>query len=59
MSRGARRGRLAVAHWAEADLPSASRVVGIVRDGRQVLPTAQEQLFPGDQVIVVASHSAT
>ncbi len=43
---------------AEADLPSTSRVVGIVRDDRQVLPGAQEQLRPGDRVIVVASRAA-
>lgn len=43
---------------AEAGLPGASRVVGIVRDGRQVLPNAGERLLPGDRVIVVASRAA-
>lgn len=43
---------------AEAGLPAASRVVGIVRDGRQVLPSADERLLPGDRVIVVASRPA-
>jgi len=42
---------------AAAGLPRQSRVVGIVRDGNQVLPGAGERLIAGDRVIVVASRS--
>jgi trk system potassium uptake protein TrkA len=42
---------------AEAGLPRQSRVVGIVRDGNQVIPSAGERLLAGDRVIVVASRS--
>jgi trk system potassium uptake protein TrkA len=42
---------------AKAGLPRQSRVVGIVRDGNQVFPSADERLLPGDRVIVVASRS--
>jgi trk system potassium uptake protein TrkA len=43
---------------ADASLPSDSRVVGIVRDGEQVSPSAPERLIPGDRVTVVASRPA-
>lgn len=43
---------------AEAGLPAQSRVVTILRDGRQILPTAREAMLPGDRVIVVASQAA-
>ena len=43
---------------AEADLPSASRVVAIIRSGRQMLPEREEAIQPGDRVIVVASRAA-
>ena len=42
---------------AEAGLPDESRVVGIIRDGHQVPPSASERLLAGDRVIVVASRS--
>jgi trk system potassium uptake protein len=42
---------------AEAGLPGESRVVGIIRDGHQVPPSASERLLAGDRVIVVASRS--
>jgi trk system potassium uptake protein TrkA len=42
---------------AEAGFPRESRVVGIVREGDQVLPSATERLLPGDRVIVVASRA--
>lgn len=42
---------------ADARLPVQSRVVGIVRDGEQVMPSARERLLAGDRVIVVASRS--
>jgi trk system potassium uptake protein len=43
---------------AEAGLPSDSRVVSIIRDGRHVLPGAREAMLPGDRVIVVASRAS-
>ncbi|WP_055696337.1 NAD-binding protein, partial [Streptomyces prasinopilosus] len=42
----------------DADLPAASRVVAVVRDGQWIRPTAQEVLRPGDWVIVMASLAA-
>lgn len=42
---------------AQAGLPGQSRIVSIVRDGDQVLPSAGERLLAGDRVIVVASRS--
>lgn len=42
---------------AKAGLPRQSRVVGIVRDGKQLAPSARERLLAGDRVIVVASRS--
>jgi trk system potassium uptake protein TrkA len=42
---------------AEAGLPGQSRVVSIVRDGDQVLPSASGRLLAGDRVTVVASRS--
>lgn len=42
---------------AKAGFPGQSRVVAIVRDGNQVLPSARERLLAGDRVIVVASRS--
>jgi trk system potassium uptake protein TrkA len=42
---------------AEAGLPGQSRVVGIVRNGDHVPPSAGERLLAGDRVIVVSSRS--
>lgn len=42
---------------AQAGLPRQSRVVGIVREGKQVVPGAGTRLLAGDRVIVVASRS--
>ena len=44
---------------AQAGLPAKSRVVGIVRDGDQIMPSARERLLPGDRVVVVTSHAAS
>jgi trk system potassium uptake protein TrkA len=43
---------------AEAALPPESRVVGIFRDGHQIVPSAYEKLLAGDRVIVIGSRSS-
>ncbi|MFI8088459.1 Trk system potassium transporter TrkA [Streptomyces sp. NPDC086080] len=42
----------------DADLPEASRVVAVVRDGEWAGPTAREVLRDGDRLIVTASPAA-
>ncbi len=42
----------------ELTLPLQSRVVAIVREGRQITPDGHEMLLPGDRVIVIGSRAA-
>ncbi|MGW9496153.1 Trk system potassium transporter TrkA [Streptomyces prasinus] len=56
--RGARPPRFAGRRLRDADLPAASRVVAVVRDGNWIRPTAHEVVRPGDWVIVMASLAA-
>ncbi|MEV0304968.1 Trk system potassium transporter TrkA [Streptomyces prasinus] len=56
--REARPPRFAGRRLRDADLPAASRVVAVVRDGNWIRPTAHEVVRPGDWVIVMASLAA-
>ncbi|MDP9400603.1 MAG: Trk system potassium transporter TrkA [Actinomycetota bacterium] len=42
----------------EASLPPESRVAGIIRGDRMVMPRGGESLQPGDRVVVIASPSS-
>jgi trk system potassium uptake protein TrkA len=42
----------------DADLPAASRVAAVLRDGHRVGPDAREAVRPGDRLIVMASRPA-
>jgi trk system potassium uptake protein TrkA len=39
-----------------ASLPPDSKVVGIVREGRMIVPRGTEDLRPGDRIVVIASR---
>ncbi|MGW3680436.1 Trk system potassium transporter TrkA [Streptomyces prasinus] len=56
--REARPPRFAGRRLRDAELPAASRVVAVVRDGNWIRPTAHEVVRPGDWVIVMASLAA-
>jgi trk system potassium uptake protein len=42
----------------EAELPSESRVAGIIRGDREILPRGGETIEPGDRIVVIGSPSA-
>jgi trk system potassium uptake protein len=41
-----------------ATLPPDSRVAGIIREGREILPKGDEAIMPGDRIIVIGSPAA-
>jgi trk system potassium uptake protein len=41
-----------------ADLPAESRVAGIIRGGREILPRGDEAIEPGDRIVVIGSPHA-
>jgi trk system potassium uptake protein TrkA len=42
----------------EAQLPPESRVAGIIRGGREILPRGDEAIEPGDRIVVIGSPRA-
>jgi trk system potassium uptake protein len=42
----------------EAQLPPESRVAGIIRGDREILPRGDEAIEPGDRIVVIGSPSA-
>jgi trk system potassium uptake protein TrkA len=42
----------------EAELPPESRVAGIIRGGREILPRGEESIEPGDRIVVIGSPHA-
>jgi trk system potassium uptake protein TrkA len=51
----ARRRRIVGLPLREADLPAESRVAGIIRGERQILPRGNETIQPGDRIVVIGS----
>ena len=44
----------------QADLPADSKVAGLIREGRMIVPGGDDAIQPGDRIIVIASpESAT
>src|SRR5829696_5615520 len=41
-----------------AEMPASSKVAGIIRGDRMVVPRGDEQVLPGDRVIVIASPTS-
>jgi trk system potassium uptake protein len=41
-----------------ADVPADSRVAGIIREGREILPRGDEAIKPGDRIVVIGSPRA-
>lgn len=39
----------------EADIPEDSKVAGLIRAGRMVLPGGDERILPGDRIVVIGS----
>lgn len=39
----------------EADIPEDSKVVGLIRGDLMIVPRGEEQILPGDRVVVIAS----
>ncbi len=39
----------------QADLPADSKVAGLIREGRMILPGGDEAIQPGDRIIVISS----
>ncbi|MBA2637661.1 MAG: Trk system potassium transporter TrkA [Solirubrobacterales bacterium] len=39
----------------DADIPEDSKVVGLIRGERMIVPRGEEQILPGDRVVVIAS----
>ena len=50
-----RRRRVVGVPLRDADLPAQSRVAGIIRGGREILPRGEEAIQPGDRIIVIGS----
>jgi trk/ktr system potassium uptake protein len=42
----------------DAELPAESRVAGIIRGGREILPRGDEAIEPGDRIVVIGSPRA-
>jgi trk system potassium uptake protein len=42
----------------EAAIPPDSKVAGLIRGERMILPRGQEQILPGDRVVVIASPAS-
>jgi trk system potassium uptake protein TrkA len=38
-----------------ADIPTDSKVAGLIRDGRMILPHGDDAIRPGDRIVVIAS----
>jgi len=41
-----------------ADLPAESKVVAVIREERMITPTGDEQIHPGDRIVVIASPAS-
>jgi trk system potassium uptake protein TrkA len=42
----------------DAELPPESRVAGIIRGGREILPRGDESIQPGDRIVIIGSPRA-
>jgi trk system potassium uptake protein len=55
---GDRRNRVVGIPLRSAELPAESRVAGIIRAGREILPKGDEAIEPGDRIVVIGSPAA-
>ena len=53
-----RRNRVVGVPLRSADLPPNSRVAGIIREGREILPKGDEAIKLGDRIVVIGSPAA-
>jgi trk system potassium uptake protein len=53
-----KRRRLVGVPLRDAQVPADSRVAGIIREGREILPRGDERIEPGDRIVVIGSPGA-